>query len=408
MQVDLRSGVLPAGRALWGRIAPRLGVVTSLGWSIMAAAAVTWVAGACLGWSEFLVIAAACLLVLMLAAGFLVGRAVLRVEVDVMPGRVPVGDVATGRLRVTNVSSRRLLPLLLELPVGQLRASFDLPTLAAGASNEQVFVVPTDRRAVIPVGPATTVRGDPLGLLHRSASWTGVKEIFVYPRLVPLEPSSWGFLRDLEGRSTQDLSSSDLAFHALRPYEPGDDIRFVHWRSSARHGSVGDQPTLLVRQFLDTRRAHVVVLVDGRRDAYRTEDDFETAIAVAGSIALRNVRDEQDTSVLAADQAVVRTTGHRLLDALARADHAESTLSGLARRSLHLTPDASMVVLVTGGGASHGEMREAAAAFPPETRLLGVVADAASRADVRDQGGIRTITAPSVTDLPRLVAAVAA
>lgn len=407
MQADLRKAVLAASRALQERVAPRLGVVTSMGWSVAVVAASAWVTGVCLGWTEFLVFAAACLLVLVLAAGFLVGRAVLRVEVDVLPARVPVGDVATGRLRVTNVSSHRLLPLLLELPVGRARAAFDLPTLGARVSIEEVFVVPTDRRAVIPVGPATTVRGDPLGLLRRSASWTEVTEIFVYPRLVPLEPSSWGFLRDLEGRSTQDLSSSDLAFHALRPYEPGDDIRFVHWRSSARHGSLGGQQTLMVRQFVDTRRAHVVVLVDGRPDAYRTDDDFETALACAGSIALRNVRDEQDTSLLAADQAAVRTSGHRLFDALARAEQGDAGLPGLARRALHLTPDASMVVLITGAGVAHSEIREAAAAFPPETRLLGIVADAASRADIRDPGGIRTITAPSVADLPRLVAAVA-
>ena len=397
-----------ATRSPWERVAAGLGTVTSLGWSVAAVCATTWLTGALLGWTEFLVIAAACLVVLVLACAFLLGRAVLRVEVEVLPPRIPVGDVATGRITVTNVSSRRLLPLLLELPVGVARAPFDLPTLAPGASHEQVFVVPTERRAVIAVGPATTLRGDPLGLLRRTASWTEVTEIFVYPRLVPIESSSWGFLRDLEGRSTQDLSNSDLAFHALRPYQAGDDIRFVHWRSSARHGSIGNQQTLMVRQFVDTRRAHVVVLVDGRPGAYRSEDDFEAALAVAGSIAMRNVRDEQDTSLLAADQAVVRTSGQRLLDALARADHAEATLTDLARQSLHLTPDASMVVLVSGAGVSHGELRAAAAAFPPETRLLAVVADSTSAADVRDRGGLRTVTVPSVSALPRLIAAVAA
>ena len=55
---------------------------------------------------------------------------------------------------------------------------------------------------------------------------------------------------------------SDLAFHALREYVPGDDLRHVHWRSSARAGE------LLVRQYHDTRRNHATVVVDADPAAY--------------------------------------------------------------------------------------------------------------------------------------------
>ena len=57
---------------------------------------------------------------------------------------------------------------------------------------------------------------------------------------------------------------SDLAFHALREYQPGDDRRYIHWRSSAKAGR------LLVRQFLDTRRSHVTVIVDPDPEQYRS------------------------------------------------------------------------------------------------------------------------------------------
>ena len=60
---------------------------------------------------------------------------------------------------------------------------------------------------------------------------------------------------------------SDLAFHALREYQPGDDRRYVHWRSSAKHGR------LLVRQFLDTRRSHLAVVVDTDPGYAGGEDD---------------------------------------------------------------------------------------------------------------------------------------
>ena len=82
---------------------------------------------------------------------------------------------------------------------------------------------------------------------------------------------------------------SDLAFHALREYVPGDDLRHVHWRSSAKAGE------LLVRQYHETRRGHVTILVDDRRVSYRRLRDFELAVSVATSIALRAVRDDFDT-----------------------------------------------------------------------------------------------------------------
>ena len=82
---------------------------------------------------------------------------------------------------------------------------------------------------------------------------------------------------------------SDLAFHALREYVPGDDLRHVHWRSSAKAGE------LLVRQYHETRRGHVTILLDPARSSYPRLRDFELAVSVAASIALRAVRDDFDT-----------------------------------------------------------------------------------------------------------------
>ena len=157
-----------------------------------------------------------------------------------------------------------MLPILVELPVGLSAARFVLPPLTPGDAHEELFVVPTSRRGVIQVGPATTVQGDPLGLMRRTLTWTERTELFVHPRTVALESLGAGLLRDLEGSTTEDVSMSDLAFHALREYQPGDDRRYIHWRSSAKAGK------LLVRQFLDTRRSHVTVIVDPDPEQYRS------------------------------------------------------------------------------------------------------------------------------------------
>ena len=114
---------------------------------------------------------------------------------------------------------------------------------------------------------ATTVHGDPLGLVRRTVAWTERTELFVHPLTVSLESLGAGLLRDLEGTVTPDLSMSDLAFHALREYQPGDDRRYIHWRSSAKHDR------LLVRQFLDTRRSHLAVVVDTSPEVYARDVD---------------------------------------------------------------------------------------------------------------------------------------
>ena len=388
----------PLVRSAAGRVAAVLRVVTSLGWTVVVLAAVSWVAAAQLGWGELERLTGACVVVLVGAALFLLGRATLEVEVELSPQRVQVGAAVAGTVRVTNVSTRRLLPLRLELPNA---ASFNLPALAPGAWHEEPFTVPTPHRAVVPIGPATTVRGDPLGLLRRSVAWTGTTELFVHPPLVQLDASSWGFLRDLEGRATDDISPSDLSFHTLREYVPGDDIRHVHWKSSAR------AQQLLVRQFTDTRRSHLVVLVDGQLNRYADADDFETALSVGGSLALRNLRDDQDTSVLFSDQVLERTDGRRALDALARSVPRTASLVDLVRTAVRLAPDVSMCVLVTGPVPAVTEVQQALSLLPSGTRLLVLRVDASATPGTAALGLARLLTLSTLADLPLLVRSVA-
>ena len=144
-------------------------------------------------------------------------------------------------------------------------------------------------------GPATTVQGDPLGLVRRTLRWTDVTELFVHPRTVSLESrSAPACCATSRARRPRTCRCRDLAFHALREYQPGDDRRYIHWRSSAKPGR------LLVRQFLDTRRSHLSLVVDAdpelvRRRRGRRRDSPSRA---AASLAVRAILDEQDTTVV--------------------------------------------------------------------------------------------------------------
>jgi uncharacterized protein (DUF58 family) len=382
------------------RLRPVLNSISRFAWLVMGAAVGCWILGWRFGWDELMLGAAACLVLLLLSTIFLVGRAQLAVSISLDPQRVVVGNPAAGQIVVRNASHQRLLPIRLELPVGAAVANFDLPSLAGGAETDTLFVIPTNKRAVIPVGPATSVRGDPLGLLRRAVPWTGVVELFVHPKIASLDNLGSGFLRDLEGQTTQDISMSDLAFHTLRDYVPGDDRRYVHWRSTARTGR------LLVRQFVDTRRSHISVIIDTRPSSYVDEDDFETAISVGGSIAVRAIRDDQDTALLVGEHGVLDATAQHALDTLSRAEPGGEDLNVQAAHAFRSVPQTSIAFMITGSEVEFAALRRAAGNFPLETRVIALQVRAASKAGVRTSGGLITAQLSSLTELPAILRAV--
>ncbi|CAM2839863.1 DUF58 domain-containing protein [Actinomyces slackii] len=204
-------------------------------------------------------------------------------------------------------------------------------------------MLPTQRRGVITVGPVSSVSRDPVGLLHSERARTEAQDVHIHPRTLRLGTVLHGTLRDIEGAVTQDLSSSDVSFHALRDYIPGDDRRNVHWRTTARTGR------LMVRQFEETRRSSLLVLLSTRAQDYAGEEDFETAVSIACSLALDAVHDGREVRLLTQMGEVPTATPMRLLDAsclLGLGEDEDSAL--LARHGCASHPEASVVILVTG------------------------------------------------------------
>lgn len=383
---------------VWRPVTRALAWVSSLGWTVLALGLVAWFLASRYEWTELAMIAVACLVLFLACVALAIGHAKVEIRTDVDPTRVTVGDPATGRIEVRNLSGRGMLPLLVELPVGRSAARFTLPSLGSGKSHEELFVVPTERRGVIQVGPATTVHGDPLGLVRRTMEWTEQSELFVHPQTTSLEPLGAGLLRDLEGEVTPDLSMSDLAFHALREYQPGDDRRYIHWRSSAKHGR------LLVRQFLDTRRSHLAVVVDTSPEVFTGEDDaVELAISCAASLAVRSIMDEQDTTIVCNDQRISRSTAPLTLDTFSRASVGPVDIFGATGDAAALAPDASIAVLVTGSHRPFIQVQRALAQFEVEVIKVALVIDPDAQVGVRRAGGLTILTVRELTDLRRVL-----
>ena len=392
-------------------------VITPLGWAMAALVPVALVLGYTLGLVELVVIGFTCVVLIVIAVIYLVGRSSLAIELTVPHSRVVVGEPATGQLDVTNPSRRRTIGVTVEIPIGDGLVEVVLPGLRRGATFSHQFAVPTTRRGVVPVGPARTVRADPVGLVRRELVWTGVTELFVHPRTIGIPSMSTGFIRDLEGNPTRDLSASDVSFHALREYLPGDERRHIHWRSTARTGR------LMVRQFEETRRSHLVIALSLATSDYASDEEFEMAVSVSGSLGARAILDARTVSVVASERTpdfakrkiyavkpLSTLSRSRLLDDLAVVEQAEAALpiTDVARVTAEQASGISVAFLVCGSGATASELRAASTKFPLGVEVVAVVCDPDTTPGLRRVAGLSVLTIGYLEDLQRSLARSAA
>ena len=393
--------VAPVTRVIWRFLGPVLRTVTTVGWVVLGLGLLSLALSVVFGWQEFTYLGTVLVAAFVLCGLFLFGRASFAVLIELNPRRVVVGDRAMGRMVVTNSGTRNVPPTRMELPVGRGVAEFQLPPMTPKQEHEELFAVPTNRRAVIIAGPAESVRGDQLGLLRRAVKWADPVDLFVHPRTVRLAPSAAGLVRDLEGQVSKKITNNDIAFHALRPYVPGDDRRYVHWRTSARIGQ------LMVRQFEETRRSQIIVAISSRSEQYADEDEFELAISAAASIAAQVIRDGTQLNVVSEGGAWRTRTVTSMLDASCRIEFGEnggfSTMRDFVRERTKRLPAPSVVLTVSGSRASTGEMRSVQTLFGADVTQVAIRAAQGEPARMGAAGGTLMLTVGELDDLPGMV-----
>ncbi len=388
-------------------IAPRLAVLSSAGWIAGGLAAAMLIAGFVLGWQELTFLGLTVLVGLAFCTIFLIGRTTYAVTIELSPSRVVVGERALGRLLITNAGTRPVLAARMELPVGAGRADFSVPGLKPGEEHDELFAVPTNRRAIIVTGPAVSVRGDQLGLLRRTVRWTDPVDLFVHPVTTPLAPSAAGLVRDLEGQVTKKLTDSDLSFHALRSYAPGDDRRYVHWRTSARLiQQTGDPMDLMVRQFEETRRSQLTILQSESSAYYADEDEFELAISVTASLAAQVIRDGTALNVVSEVRRLHTYSASAMLDDSCRMELSPrlgSDARGFARRATSRLPPPSVVFIVGGSRMTTVDYRQIEMLFPADTTVIAFRVEPGVDAALRKVGGVTVAVVGRLRDLPKIV-----
>ncbi len=374
-----------------------VGAVTPTGWAVIALVVVSLVLAVAFQWVEALACALAGVVALLLAAMRVAWRPPHVVSIRVPNERIVAGQTAVGEISVRNERARSVRSGIIELPIGSGTGEFVVPPLGSHEKWDEMFLISSRHRGLIHVGPARAVRSDALGLLRRVRVWDEPVILHVHPRTVRVPFDATGFQLDVEGVSTGKLSSSDVSFHALRDYEPGDDRRAVHWPSTARFGR------LIVRQFEETHRSHHMVLLDTRVDAWDRRS-FETAVSVAASLALAGSGEARTVSMHTADEWIPTGSPMAMLDALSEMETStRSEFAGIVRRCIMERGGISVLSIVVGAGVDDEEAARLANIAPVDVivSVIRVVPGRARRRRKITRGVI--IDCPSLEDLPMLV-----
>ena len=372
-------------------------VVTSFGWLVIGAAIAGFVGAILAGWAEAFALFVACLSLLIIAIILVAAPSPYRVFLRLAQERVVAGQTALGEIRVVNDTARRGGSEVIELPIGTGVAEFVIPGVSSHETWDEFFSVLTRRRGVIEIGPARTVRSDGLGLLRRVRSWDNPVTLYVHPRTVRIPFEATVFQVDVEGVVTAKLSSSDVSFHALRDYEPGDDRRAVHWQSTARLGK------LIVRQYEETHRSHHLIVLDTSRSSW-DRDSFEDGVSVAASLALAGISASRTVSFAAGKTWVPATNAGAMLDALSSLPMSgRDDITALARRAYAARPSASYVSIVAPPSVSDAEAAHLAQVTPRDVTVQVLRINPKRRPRRRRLEGGVLYDCPSLRDLAHLV-----
>ena len=376
-----------------------VGAVTTTGWAVITLVIVGLALAVAFQWVEALACALAGVVALVLAAMRVAWRPPHVVSIRVPNERIVAGQTAVGEISVRNERARSVRSGIIELPIGTGTGEFVVPPLGAHETWDEMFLISSRHRGLINVGPARAVRSDALGLLRRVRMWDEPVLLHVHPRTVRVPFDATGFQLDVEGVSTGKLSSSDVSFHALRDYEPGDDRRAVHWQSTARLGK------LIVRQYEETHRSHHVIVLDTSRDAW-DHDTFETAVSVAGSLGLANLRESRPVSLTTTEGWLPSGVAMRMLDALSEVGaRSFGDLSRRVREAVAQRPGVSALTLIVGPNVTDTEAAHLARLAPIDVPVSIIRIGAEGVRARRDLGRGVLLDCSTLDDLPRIIVA---
>jgi uncharacterized protein (DUF58 family) len=304
--------------------------LTTRGRSFLAAGVAVFVASVALVQQDLMRIAVL-LVALPLVSAWVVARTRYRLSSTrrLSAARTPAGQESAVTLRLDNISRLPTGLLLVEDRVPYVlgsRPRFVLDRIEPRGKSEVTYLVRSDVRGRYQLGPLAIRLTDPFGMCELQRSFTARDTLVVTPQIHPLPAGAlageWAGSGESRARSVASAGEDDAG---TREYRQGDDLRRVHWRSTARLGQ------LMVRREEQPWQSRCTILLDSRAVAHAGEgpaSSFEWAVSAAASIGVHLVRSGYHVRLLTDTGGNVASAGHdpsgvgsdfegALLDALA-------------------------------------------------------------------------------------------
>lgn len=191
------------------------------------------------------------------------------------------GDTTTITLLINNESQHSAGYLTINDNINNLgTATFECAKLSRGEMTTATYRVTCRPRGVYRVGPTEVQKGDPFGLAQTRIGTGPVDRIVVYPAIEKLTgfPIVRGQDPAMQASRPEHARRGGEDFYTLREYQRGDDLRRVHWPSSARTDE------LMIRQLETPWQSRALVLLDVRTSSYESVAAFEKAVSGAATI----------------------------------------------------------------------------------------------------------------------------
>ncbi|NOY55018.1 MAG: DUF58 domain-containing protein [Actinobacteria bacterium] len=255
--------------------------ITERGWAGLGAALALLVLWALLGEVELaalgLLIAAAVFLGWLSIRG---GIPDITVSRHLHPALVQEGDTVSVELIARNDARRPWRYITIDDEIRQLgEARFRIGSLAPRVTFFGAYEISCHTRGIYELGPTTVSRSDPFMFTKTSRRIGAIDRLIVYPRVERLSglPTLRGVDPSMQAARSETVQRGGEDFFSLREYQTGDDLRRVHWPTTARRDE------MMIRQFEAPWEPRALVVVDPRSAVYGSQEAFETAIRGAAS-----------------------------------------------------------------------------------------------------------------------------
>jgi uncharacterized protein (DUF58 family) len=367
---------------------------TTRGWALLGAGLALVVLWWLLGDVELLLAGSFLILAQLAALAYVrLHRPELRVTRRLGSSAVHNGDTVQVTLDLRNPGRRTIRNLSIVDEVESLgTAHFEVSGIEPGVGAAATYRVMCRPRGIYRVGPVQSISSDPLGLAELPAPDGPIDQLIVYPTVERLTgfPIVRGQDPSMAAARPEHAQRGGEDFYTLREYQRGDDLRRVHWPSSAKTDE------LMIRQLETPWQSRALVLLDVRPSVYESADAFETAVSGAASVVTHLVRSGFDADLWAGDpHAMDASRYNAAMEKLAMVQpRSDIDLEAVATRIRQKGGGGALVIVTGTADRTMVSVQQLLTRDYPTTVLLGAASTTAQTLSGFHRLGVTTVTVP--------------